>query len=262
MAACSTLDQVEHRPYPMESERWVMGQRWHDLLFAHWRLDPAVLQSLLPPPLEIDTFDGSAWLAVVPFAMTDVRARGLPGFGRISNFLELNVRTYVRSGDIDGVYFFSLDASSMPAVSAARRWFHLPYFRARMELNRRADWIDYQSKRTHRGQEPAHIALSYRPTGPPEIAQPDSLESWLVERYRLLTERPDGAVVTGEIHHGPWQLQPAEVHIHINTMVEWLGIDIDRDPDHVRFARFLDVYLWRPSLIDTERRNRAVGTRQ
>ena len=252
MASVRTLEQIDHRPYPMAAERWVMGQRWHDLLFAHWRMNPDDLQTLLPPPLEIETFDGSAWLAVVPFAMSDVRGRGLPGFGRVSNFLELNVRTYVRSGDISGVYFFSLDASSRAAVSVARRWFHLPYFNARMELHHREDRIDYQSKRTHRGQEPAHLALSYRPTGPPEPAQSGSLDSWLIERYRLLTERPDGSVVSGEIHHGPWPLQPAEADIHINTMVEWLGIDIDREPDHLKFARFLDVYLWRPQAVSSE----------
>jgi uncharacterized protein YqjF (DUF2071 family) len=226
-----------------------MGQRWHDLLFAHWRFDPAAIQTLLPPGLEVDTFDGSAWLGIVPFAMTDVRARGIPGFGRVSNFLELNVRTYVRAGDIDGVFFFSLDASSRPAVSAARRWFHLPYFRARMELQHRADWINYQSLRTHRGEESAHIALSYRPLGAAEEAAPGSLEYWLVERYRLLTGRPDGTIVRGEVHHGPWQLQPAEVALHTNTMVDWLGLAIDSPPDHVRFARFQDVYLWRPTVV-------------
>lgn len=234
----------------METGRWVMGQRWHDLLFAHWRIDPDDIQALLPPSLEVETFDGSAWLAVVPFAMTAVRARRLPGFERISSFLELNVRTYVRFGDVAGVYFFSLDAASRPAVAAARRWFHLPYFNARMELAQRADRIDYQSMRTHRGAEPAHLAVSYRPTGPAETAEPGSLEHWLIERYRLLADRPDGTILTGEIHHGPWPLQPAEVEVHINTMTEWLGIDLDSTPDHVRFSRFQDVYIWRPRPLE------------
>ena len=225
-----------------------MAQRWHDLLFAHWRVEPDALQALLPPQLEIELFDGSAWLALVPFAMTDVRARGMPGIRGVSNFLELNVRTYVRQGDMDGVYFFSLEAANRSAVAAARRWFHLPYFNARMQLRQRADWIDYQSQRTHRGAEPAHIALSYRPVGTAAPATPGSLEEWLVERYRLLTERPDGKIISGEIHHRPWMLQHAEVEIHLNTMTDWLGIDLNPTPDHIRFARFQDVYLWRPKL--------------
>lgn len=225
-----------------------MGQRWHDLLFAHWRVDPGRIQRLLPPPLEVDLFDGSAWIAVVPFAMTDVRARGLPGFNRVSNFLELNVRTYARLGDSDGVYFFSLDAASRPAVAAARRWFHLPYFNARMELQHRADRINYQSLRRHRGAEAAHVAMSYRPTGPASVAEAGTLEHWLTERYRLLADRSDGGILTGEIHHGPWMLQPAEVEIHRNSMTDWLDIHLAPQPDHVCFARFQDVYLWRPRL--------------
>ncbi len=241
-----TLDVIDHRPYPLAAGRWAMAQRWHDLLFAHWRVPPEDIQALLPPALEVDTFDGSAWLAVVPFAMTDVRARGLPGFPQISSFLELNVRTYARLGDTDGVFFFSLDAASRAAVAAARRWFHLPYFNARMELRQRADRIDYQSRRTHRGVEPAHLAISYRPTGPVELPQPGTLEHWLTERYRLLAERRDGAILAGEVHHGPWPLQRADAQIHVNTMCEWLGIDLKPQPDHVRFARFQDVYVWRP----------------
>ena len=233
-----------------------MGQRWHDVLFAHWRVEPEALQTLLPLPLEVDTFDGAAWIAIVPFAMTAVRARGLPGFSRVSSFLELNVRTYARVDDVDGVYFFSLDAASRSAVAAARRWFHLPYFNARMELQQRADRIDYQSRRTHRGAEQAHVALSYRPTGPGSPAEPGSLDHWLVERYRLLTDRPDGTIVTGEIHHGPWVLQPAEAEFHINSMTDWLGVELAPAPDHLCFARFQDVYIWRPRPLAGDDANR------
>ncbi|CAN5533220.1 hypothetical protein BH23CHL2_BH23CHL2_30990 [soil metagenome] len=101
-----SLDVTGHRPYPIAPGPWVSAQRWHDLLFAHWRIEPERLQLLLPQPLQIEQFDSSAWLAVVPFAMTAVRARGLPGLTRVSSFLELNVRTYARLGDVSGVYFF------------------------------------------------------------------------------------------------------------------------------------------------------------
>lgn len=241
-----SLDFIDHRPYPISPGPWVSAQRWHDLLFAHWRIEPERLQQLLPDPLQIEQYDGSAWLAVVPFAMTGVRTRGVPGLPLVSSFLEMNVRTYARYGDTSGVYFFSLDAASRVAVAAARRWFHLPYFNARMELRRRADWIDYQSSRNHRGADRAHIALSYRPTGPDEVASAGTLEHFLVERYRLLANRRDGGILTGEIHHGPWLLQPADVEIHRNSITDWLGIRLDRPPDHVRFARFQDVYIWRP----------------
>ncbi len=245
----SSVEVVDHRPYPLDTRRWVMAQRWHDLLFAHWRLDPALLQSLLPPSLEISVYDGSAWLGIVPFVMAELRGPGKLGIFRKPDFLELNVRTYVNCGNVDGVYFFSLDASSRAVVAAARGWFHLPYFNARMGLRRRGDWIDYRSIRTHRRAASAGLAVSYRPTGPARSAAAGTLDHWLVERYRLIVPRPDGAVLSGDIHHGPWDLQPAEVSVHDNTMTDWLGVNLDRPPDHVRFARFQDVYLWRPRLI-------------
>ncbi|MEZ4521196.1 MAG: DUF2071 domain-containing protein [Thermomicrobiales bacterium] len=243
------LRDIDHRPYPVEPGPWVMGQRWHDLLFAHWRVEPERLQALLPEPLEIDIFDGSAWIAVVPFAMSGVRLRGLPGNTRLSSFLELNVRTYARLGDRDGVFFFSLDAASRVAVSAARRWFHLPYFNARMDLRQRGDQIHYRSRRTHRGAAGAELGISYRPTGPAAVSAPGSLEEWLVERYRLLVARRDGRIMSGEIHHGPWLLQPVEVEIHRNTMTDWLNLPLSGPPDHIRFARFQDVVVWRPKVI-------------
>jgi uncharacterized protein YqjF (DUF2071 family) len=244
------FDYVEHRPYPVAPGPWVMGQRWHDLLFAHWRIEPEVIQALLPRAVTVDTFDGSAWLAVVPFAMADVRLRGCPPIPGLSDFLELNVRTYVRSGDLAGVYFFSLDASGWAAVRAARYGASLPYFDALMELRRRADWIGYRSRRTHRGAPPAEFHAYYRPVGPVEYPQPGSLEYFLTERYRLLAQRRPGELINIEIHHAPWPLQPAECRIKLNTMTEWLGIRLDRPPDHLRFARFQDVQTWWPKPVE------------
>ena len=103
-----------------------MRMRWTDLLFAHWPFDPAVLRPLVPAALELDTFDGVAWLGIVPFRMEDVAPRGLPAIPGVSVFPELNVRTYVRHEDLRGVWFLSLDADSWPTVVGARRWFHLP----------------------------------------------------------------------------------------------------------------------------------------
>ncbi|HLT18953.1 MAG TPA: DUF2071 domain-containing protein [Thermomicrobiales bacterium] len=244
------FDYVEHRPYPLASGPWVMGQRWHDLLFAHWRFEPEEIQALLPPSLTVDTFDGFAWLAVVPFVMADVRLRGFAPIPRLSGFLELNVRTYVRSGDLAGVYFFSLDAERWLAVRVARYGAALPYFDARMALRRRADWIGYRSRRTHRGAPAAELHAYYRPTGPVEFPRPGSLEYFLTERYRLLAARKDGTLVNIEIHHPPWPLQPAQCHIERNTMADWLGLQLDRPPDHLRFARFQDVQTWWPRPVE------------
>src|SRR5215217_8155417 len=112
----SITTRVALRPWPMPRRPWVMTQTWHDLLFAHWRLDPAAVRPLVPEPFELDTFDGAAWIGVVPFHMTNVAPRGTPALPWLSHLPELNVRTYVRVGDRPGVYFFSLDAARAVAV--------------------------------------------------------------------------------------------------------------------------------------------------
>src|SRR5262245_23932427 len=142
------LDQIAHRPWPLPDRPWVMTQSWHDLLFAHWRVDERVLRPLIPPAFDIDRFDGSAWLGVVPFVMSHVAARGTPALPWLSTFAELNVRTYVSPRDGKrGVFFFSLDAARLPAVVAARAMFRLPYFHARMEVTGRGGMVHYVSRR-------------------------------------------------------------------------------------------------------------------
>src|SRR6266849_3667248 len=120
----------ENRPWPVPDRPWVMKQVWHDLLFAHWPVEAAALRSLIPPALELETFDGAAWLGIIPFRMTGVTPRWVPPLPWFSAFLELNVRTYVSDGTKPGVWFFSLDAANSFAVAAGRRLFSLPYYRA------------------------------------------------------------------------------------------------------------------------------------
>src|SRR5262249_15400018 len=124
---------VAHRPWPLPGGPWVLTQTWNDLLFAHWRVAKDRLAALVPPALELDLFDGQAWIGIVPFQMTNVAPRGVPALPWVSEFAELNVRTYVRVRDAPGVYFFSLDAASAVAVKVARTLFHLPYYLAAMD---------------------------------------------------------------------------------------------------------------------------------
>lgn len=225
-----------------------MRQTWHDLLFAHWPLDPAVLRPLLPPGLHVDTFGGQAWVGVVPFGMREVYPRGTFAMPGLSAFLELNVRTYVtdREGPAakPGVWFFSLDAASRLAVRTARRWFHLPYFDADMQLATVGDAVRYASRRTHRGAPPAELRADYAATGPVRLARPGTLEHWLTERYCLYTVGRRGALLRGEIHHPPWPLQPAEADFDVNTMARAAGIVLPADAPLAHFAKSIDVAVW------------------
>jgi uncharacterized protein len=241
----SDMQEVAHRPWPVPAGPWVMAQSWHDLLFAHWPVDVAVMRPLLPPQLQVDTFEGSAWCAVVPFRMTGVRLRGTPVLPWLSAFPELNVRTYVTCDGKPGVWFFSLDAGNALAVAIARAWFHLPYFRARMICVEREGWIHYQSERTHRGPPSGSLEGRYRPIGRVFFAQNGTLEYFLTERYCLYTTDERGGIIRGEIHHPPWPLQRAEAELAHNSMAESLGIALVLRP-LLHFARRQDVLVWAP----------------
>ena len=219
-----------------------MRMRWHDLLFAHWPVDAETLQGLLPKSLPVDTFQGRAWIGVVPFRMSDVAPRGVPAIWGLSAFPELNVRTYVTLDGKPGVWFFSLEATKKIAVRVARRFFHLPYMDARMELTH-GDWYDYKSTRTHRGEDPANFEARYRPIGEPFQAQTGSLEHWLTARYCLYVTNRKGRLLRGEIDHPPWPLQRAQAEVQTNTMLEPLGLCAEGAP-HLLFAKDLHVQAW------------------
>lgn len=224
---------------------WVMSMRWQDLLFAHWRVDPAALRPLIPQGLELDLRDGEAWLGVVPFQMSGVRPRGTPSMPGLSAFPELNLRTYVRGGGHSGVWFFSLDAASRVAVRVARATFHLPYFDAEMACDVGADGsVEYRSRRVHRGVVPAELRCRYRPTGGVFRSQSGTLEHWLTERYCLFAADRRGRVYRGDIAHEPWPLQPAEAVWDKCEMTGLVGFGLKPEPDHLLFARSIDVQAW------------------
>jgi uncharacterized protein YqjF (DUF2071 family) len=234
------LRVTEHRPWPLPRGPWIMRQTWHDLLFAHWPIPPAVMRPLVPPQLELDTFDGPCWLGIVPFWMSGVRSRALPPLPGLSTFTELNVRTYVTVGGKPGVYFFSLDASSRAAVWGARTFYRLPYFYAEMKSEERGGSIHYSS---HRVSSAAGFRASYRPISHPRIRDRGSLEDFLTARYCLYTVHR-GRVYRCEIHHLPWPLQDAEAEFQLNTMAAAAGISPPDTQPLLHFSRKLDVLIW------------------
>jgi uncharacterized protein YqjF (DUF2071 family) len=242
------LDHTEHRPWPLPSGPWIMVQSWHDLLFAHWPVEVAMLRSHIPAGLEIDTFEGRAWLGIVPFSMSGVRLRWTPPIPGISTFPELNVRTYVTAQGKPGVWFFSLDAANALAVVAARISFHLPYFRARMQCRNANGWIQYESQRTHRGAPNAALEGRYRAVGERFEAPQKSLEHFLTERYCLYSAA-SRRIYRGEIHHPPWRLQTAEAQLTRNSMAQAASLTLPAGPPLLHFSRRQDMVAWAPYRI-------------
>jgi uncharacterized protein YqjF (DUF2071 family) len=238
------LHHTEHRPWPLPTRPWVMAQTWRDLLFAHWPIPAAEMAALLPPGLTLDTWEGEAWVTLVPFRMSGVRPRMVPALPGLSAFPELNVRTYVRMDDKPGVFFFSLDAANPIAVAVARVLYHLPYFRAEMTCQAQGEAIDYDSRRTHSGAAPAALRGRYSPTGPVYQVTPGGLEAWLIERYCLYSVGRRGRIYRGEIHHTPWPIQKAEAAFEHNSVAQAAGLSLPDRPPLLHFARRLDVLAW------------------
>jgi uncharacterized protein YqjF (DUF2071 family) len=244
------LDTIAHRPYDLPAGRWRLGQRWNDLLFAHWPIPADAMSRLLPAGLDVDTFDGYAWAGVVPFWMDQVRTRAVDErcftVPTTASFCELNLRTYVRSPTtgLRGVYFFSLDAASALAVIGARTLFHLPYFLAGMQRRNAPDGtITYTSKRLLTTRS-VRFDATYRALGAvADPSAPGTLEHFLTERYCLFTPH-GGRVLVGHIHHLPWPLQRAEAEIRINELPAAHGIQLPNSAPILHFARELHVYLW------------------
>jgi uncharacterized protein len=222
---------------------------WHDLLFMHWPVDESALRPLIPSTLSLDTFDGSAWLAITPFRMSDVHPRYLPSVPPLSNFPELNVRTYVTAGDEPGIWFFSLDAANPVAVRLARATFHLPYFDAEMTCRVVSEEVSYRSVRTHRRAPGAEFVARYRPVGEPFESRPGTLEDFLTERYCLYAADGRGHVYRGDIHHHPWPLQRAELEIESLAMTEQIGVALPETAPLLHFSKRLDVLAWPPRRI-------------
>lgn len=251
MVAWSALtERTDHRPWPLPRRPWVMTMSWLDLLFAHWSFEPAALRAVVPEPLELDTFEGRAYLGVVPFRMENVGPRGLGWLpARLPGpraFPELNVRTYVVLDGKPGVWFLSLDAGSALAVEGARAGFHLPYYRAEMDLRERGGWVEVSSRRTDARIGPGEFRARYRGVGERLTARPGSLEHWLTERYCLYTRDRRGRVLRGDIHHPPWPLTAAEAQIEVATVADAHGLTLDGAPPLLHFARRLDVVAWWP----------------
>jgi uncharacterized protein YqjF (DUF2071 family) len=233
-----------NRPWPLPGEPWLMAQTWRDLLFAHWSLPPESLARVLPPALPLDTFDGRAWIGVTPFEVSGLRPRGGFPVPRISRFPELNVRTYVSLDGKPGIFFLSLDAASAIAVLAARRAYRLPYFHARMSIERGEDGIRYRSERTSADGERAAFAAEYGPRGAVFQAARGSLEYFLTERYCLYTVDDAGRPLRADIQHPPWPLQPAAASIGTNTMTEPWRVELPAQPPLLHYAHLQQVVIW------------------
>ncbi len=228
--------------------RWLIAQRWEQLLFAHWPVEPREIRRLLAPSVEPDVRDGTAWVAIVAFLMVGTRAHSGPSWSGLAPIPELNVRTYVRVGDVPGVWFLTLDTNSALFVAIGRALYGLRYRLSRMAAVVDGDAVHYLSSAGN-----AAFACTYAPTGPPAHARAGSLEHFLVERYRLFAER-HGRLITARVTHEPWPLQRARADIGLNRMAP-AGLTFCGEP-LLHFSRSVGARISAPAPVRAERATR------
>jgi uncharacterized protein YqjF (DUF2071 family) len=251
MDEISNLDRLAMRRRPEGLP--LMHQNWGKLLFVHWPIDAKLLRPLIPFQLEIDTFDESAWIGIVPFTMWGIRASFLPPIPGTSAFHELNVRTYVHHRGVPSVWFLSLDAANRLAVWGARKFYYLPYFYARMSLEQNGNTIRYSSSRNDRRGVPAELQASWT-IGESLGAQasclqsiprsaPSSLEIFLTERYCLDTVH-NGKLYRARIHHEPWPLQRAQLISLNSSMIDSHGLPTPQGDPYLLYSEEIRVAIW------------------
>jgi uncharacterized protein len=238
----AALAETDHRPWALPPGDWRLGQTWESLLFAHWPVPVSAIGALVPPALEVETYEGDAWLGITPFLLRGLRVRGTLPLPIASTFPELNVRTYVTVDGKPGIFFLSLDAASGLAVAGARRLYKLPYFRARMSLQQRGTRVTFESTRSEAGAHRRAFQASYRPVGPTFEAQSGTLEYFLTERYCLYTVE-GRRLYRAEIHHPPWQISPADALIEENTMVP-APVELPQAGPLLHYSPRQDALVW------------------
>lgn len=197
---------VKHTP-------WMLTQTWEHLLFLHWEIDPSSLTALIPKELELDVFEGKAWVTILPFRVSRQRFRWLPEIPFLNSYLELNVRTYVKYKGYQGVYFFSLDANHPLAVLGAKAA-SLPYRLAKMDMHQQNNKIVFTSKRLFGCEK---FSANYQPISAPAPTEPGSLDNWLLERYSLFTKWGP-FILRGDILHEKWEVSNVKAKIEENSV--------------------------------------------
>ncbi|MGD0681557.1 MAG: DUF2071 domain-containing protein [Terracidiphilus sp.] len=243
---------TSNEPHPLPPGRWLISQLWNNLLYAHWPVPASSLAPLVPEGLQVDTFQGSAWLGIMPFWMDRVKVRGLPPIPGARGFPDLSLRTYVREErtGTQGVVCLSLDAGNLLAVAAGHAFYRLPYHWAKMRMEQRSEReFAFYSRRRFDG---VVFKARYRGLGPSQRlaeSRPGSLDHFLIERYCLFSTNRVGQPIRANLHHSSWPLEEAEAEIEQNDLAEVLGITLPDEKPVLHYSRQLAVYVWPAELV-------------
>lgn len=239
-------------------KNWTMTQMWEHLVFAHWPVAPEIARQFVPEELQIDTFEGDAWIGIISFLMNGFKLKYMP-FPYPFSFPEINIRTYVKVNGSPAIFFVTLDAADPCVVHVAKRWYHLPYYHAKMSFNREGDnsGFLFQSRRKGSATSPETFQGEFHPVSYPFIPREGTIEHWLTERYVFFTKdsRSD-TVYWGSVYHEPWTLQTAQGNISVNTMLQSSNITLPSNPHYLHYSQGVQSLIGPIHTFDNTRDNR------
>lgn len=236
------IKTVSHRPYDMPTEDWRYYQEWNNALFLHWKIPVEILRPLVPEDLEIDTFEGNAWVSIVAFTMQKIRPKLLPSLKVISDFHEINLRTYVTNDNKPGVYFLNIEAEKAISAMVSRAISKLPYQKSDIvysQIDGNNLYVSKSSRNTFLEAEFKILPDAYKKT---------DLDRWLTERYCLYVD--EGLYVYRyDVHHAEWEINDIQLNrLKLNYKVQQLVINEDM-PDHANYSKGVKVVAWAKKII-------------
>ena len=229
----SILHETSHRPFPMPATPWKYYQEWHQVIFAHWKVDPQLLMPLIPSGLTLDLFNGTSWVSLVAFTIKHLRPRFLPTFPPLSNFHEVNMRTYVLRNGKPGIYFFSIESQKWGSALMAKLVTRLPYVHSK--IYRTEGYYTAENKVLN-----SYLYTEYKPGHPMSVKSP--LDKWLTDRFCLFHELSNN-IYSHDIHHQDWPLRSVDIKM-LDLQYRFKEIVINRQADLYHYAEGVQVPTW------------------
>ena len=236
------LGTTSHRPWDLPIGPWRYYQEWNNTLFLHWNVPASELIKVIPKGLPLDTFNGEGWISLVAFTMERTKPRYLPSISAISNFHEVNVRTYVNKDNKGGVYFLSIEAEKHISCFVAKLLSGLPYIKSRIDFQTKSNPRKYSSTNTNND-----FQLDINFSVGESIVEKSDLHTWLTERYCLYLDEGQ-KVFRYQTHHKPWALNEVKIS-DLNTQYKIGNISLQRKPDLVHFSQGVKVVAWRREAV-------------
>lgn len=243
------FNEIDHRPYPLPSQNWIMRQTWRNLLFLHWPIPVEKLRPFIPASLKIDTFRGSAWLGVILFVIEGIYPRAVSTLSLVRKFPEINLRTYVKCKDKPGIYFLSIDVGNWASLRLAKRWYRLPYHSAKISFKKEGSSFSCQSNRKGRADIPIIFQGKYAPQSNVFFPKEGTVEHWLTERYCLYSTNNGVDIYCAEVHHRPWPLQAALAEISANTLFTPFDFDLYEEKPLAHYSKGIDSLIFNSKRI-------------